>query len=88
MTSLEIKKILGLVCTCQSAIHQVDDIINESIPVREFKRETNRYLKSLEKFVEPVNKGMCLDESDYYNKIVSKIDEIVGSIEVETEINN
>jgi len=83
MTNHEIKQIIGLVVTCQSTIHQIDEIQNQSIPVREFKRETNRYLKALEKFIDPVNKAMGFDESNYYNKIVKQIDDLVKTIEVE-----
>jgi hypothetical protein len=83
MTKQEVKQVLGMVLTCQSLIHQIDEIQNQSTPVREFKRDTNRYLKSLEKFIDPVNKAMNFEESQYYINIVSKIDELINSIEVE-----
>ena len=79
----EIRKILELFCKLQSAMHSIDQISSQANFKQQLKKETNRYLKLIEKIIEPITKDMDAEEAQYYVDIVSGIDNLASQINVE-----
>jgi len=79
----DIKKVLGVFLTCQSIIHQIDELNDSVLFKREFKQRTNSYLRFLEVNLNGLNREMDLKESQYYIDVVSKIDKLINEIELE-----
>jgi len=87
MKNEQIKKVLGLFLLMQAQLELIDDMDNLPVMVRELKRDTNRYYKSIELKVQLLTAGMDINEADYYIKIVRELKGIVKGIEIETKIN-
>lgn len=87
MENEQIKKVLGLFLLMQAQLELIDDMDILPVMVRELKRDTNRYYKSIELKVQLLTAGMDINEADYYIKIVQELKGIVDGIEIETKIN-
>ena len=86
MKNDQIKKVLGLFLLMQSQLELIDDMDNLPVMVRELKRETNRYYKTIELKVQLLTAGMDINEGGYYINIVKELKGIVEGIEIETKI--
>ena len=83
----EVKNIIELFCKLQSVMHSIDEISDQANFKQKLKQDTNRYLNSIEKIIEPITKDMDKNESQYYIDIVSNIDNLAKGIEIETNIS-
>lgn len=82
----EIKTTLAIVIKLQSLIHSLDDLQDNVIYKHKLKQETNRYLKTIESFVNKIGASLDESESKYYTKLVKEIDDVCEKIEIEQEI--
>ena len=76
----EVDKIITLYVTLQSVIHQIDDISEVSYFRQEFKQRTLSYLKYLENFIKPLDKGMDKEEAEQYVHLVKELDNFISDL--------
>ena len=86
---MQYDKIITLYVTLQNVIHQIDDITDTTYFKHEFKQRTLNYLNYIERFIQPLDKGMDLEEANQYVDLVNQLDdftkELITKVEFERE---
>lgn len=78
----EIEKMVGIICTNQSMINQIDGLANETVYVRELKKRGNAFSNFLEKFLKDFYDFNEVTEIDKVNEKALEIDEVVKAIKI------
>lgn len=73
---------LAIACQLQSVLHSLDELSRKVIYRQELKKETERYYKYIEKFVEGVTEGLPLEQAQRYSDIIRELDNIAAQIKI------
>jgi hypothetical protein len=66
-----------------SIISSLDELSESTLFKHELKKDTNKYLKTIERALKPLLSSMDVKELDAYTEIVNSIDEFINEIEIE-----
>lgn len=79
----DIKATLKIFIQLQSLVHSIDELSESVIFKHDFKQKTNNYLKTIESKLNLIGRSMDESEQEYFNSIVSELDKLVDTINIE-----
>ena len=78
----DITNALRLLCQLQSVTHTIDELSDSVHFKHDIKQRTNNYLKTVDKLLNDLQRGMDIEEIENYSKIVNELDKLVATIEI------
>lgn len=83
----ELKTVVLIYIKCQSLLHSIDDLSDKPIFKQWLKRQTNRYIKDLERFIRDLEPALSNEEGDMFVSLVNELDKIDEQILKNIEID-